>query len=412
MKLRLAIALSLSCSLACGDDAPNDEGAFDAGRGALDAGRGARDAGVALDAGDAPGQPQPDAAVDAGGGGCEPFVPPSDCFDESGDFVHPPDGVLPTELRCTGLYGNWEAREPACGVRSYKPAYELWSDAALKRRWLSLPEGTTIDASDRDGFVFPVGTQLFKEFRIPDGQGGTRIGETRLLRKLSEDDWLYTTYVWNEEGTRAVQENAGVADLFGLGHIVPSRDDCQTCHQGRADFVLGFDPVLLGEGAEGLTIESLVAQGLLTAQDAQPTALAIPGTEVERAALGYLHVNCGVSCHNERVQADANDTQMFTRLDADTLGSVSETLAFNTAINKVPSDKIPAEYQASGPFIVIRPLDPEGSLLFVRMTERDAGKKQMPQLGTNEVDEVGIAAVRAWIEAMTEEGGYPGPATP
>jgi hypothetical protein len=34
----------------------------------------------------------------------------------------------------------------------------------------------------------------------------------------------------------------------------------------------------------------------------------------------------------------------------------------------------------------------------------------MPPLGTHVVHEEGVDAVRAWIESMTEERGYPAPA--
>ncbi len=33
----------------------------------------------------------------------------------------------------------------------------------------------------------------------------------------------------------------------------------------------------------------------------------------------------------------------------------------------------------------------------------------VPRLGTNLVDETGVAIVQAWLEAMTEERGYPAP---
>jgi hypothetical protein len=64
----------------------------------------------------------------------------------------------------------------------------------------------------------------------------------------------------------------------------------------REDGVLGFEAVALAhEDARGLTLAELVREGRLThAPEAPPR---IPGTPVERAALGYLHMNCGVSCH-------------------------------------------------------------------------------------------------------------------
>ena len=52
---------------------------------------------------------------------------------------------------------------------AFTPTWRLWTDGAVKRRWVSLPPGGTIDTSDPDRWVFPVGTRFFKEFAAPDG---------------------------------------------------------------------------------------------------------------------------------------------------------------------------------------------------------------------------------------------------
>ena len=74
--------------------------------------------------------------------------------------------------------------------------YPLWSDGADKRRWIYLPPGTTIDASNPESWNFPVGTKLWKEF----SWGGQRV-ETRMLQRI-RTGWSYATYVWNEAGER------------------------------------------------------------------------------------------------------------------------------------------------------------------------------------------------------------------
>ena len=38
---------------------------------------------------------------------------------------------------------------------AFAPQYPLWTDGAAKRRWISLPPGTAIDASDPENWVFP-----------------------------------------------------------------------------------------------------------------------------------------------------------------------------------------------------------------------------------------------------------------
>src|ERR1019366_5145150 len=66
-----------------------------------------------------------------------------------------------------------------------------------KTRWIYLPPGQKIDTTDMDEWTFPVGTKIFKEFSLPQGDAspGTRI-ETRLLWKHAPKTWYRTTYAW------------------------------------------------------------------------------------------------------------------------------------------------------------------------------------------------------------------------
>jgi len=316
------------------------------------------------------------------------------------------NAVLPAELRCTGLYGDWTKRELACGVQGYAPAYALWSDGATKQRYVSLPG--KLDVTNPDGFQFPVGTSFWKEFTLPSG----KLAETRLLRKV-EAGWIYTSYVWSEDQTTAVQNNDGVPNLYSSGHTVPSRTECKNCHAGRPDYVLGWDAFLLGPGATGVTREGLVEQGLVDwtgrAEGApNPLAVTVPGDDVERAALGYLHANCGASCHNETAPALGRETGLFLNLDAKRLASVLATPAFETANGRTPSPNAPIsslQAPAKGPFVDLAPLDTERSLILARMKVRGT-EAQMPRTATNVVDGDGVARVTAWIEHMTAEHGY------
>jgi hypothetical protein len=359
-----------------------------------------------------------DAQADAGGavpGGsdagapdaaCTPFAMPSDC-------TIPQGAVLPGDLRCTGLYGDWQGRKLACDVLPYTPAYQLWSDAAGKARYAYLPAGKTIDASSPDDFKYPVGTKFWKEFWVGP-KGNQKLGETRYLLK-DKLGWLYTTYVWSEDGSAAVQKNDGVTNLFGSGHGVPTRDQCKECHSGRPDFILGWDPYLLGRGASGTTLDMLMkAPGgpLLTGITPQAMAAVVPGDAVEQAALGYLHTNCGVSCHNGTTLAPAKMSSLNLRLEVATSGSVQQTGAVATAINRRASANaetvgLPL---SSDQYYHFRPLDPMRSLSLARMKYRGS-PTAMPPLASHLVDEEGVAIIKAWIEQMTPARGYP-PAAP
>ena len=129
----------------------------------------------------------------------------------------------PPTLAETGLYADPATLRLAPSVLFYQPQYPLWTDGAAKARWIFLPPGSTIDVSDPDAWVFPVGAKLWKEFAF----GGRRV-ETRFLWHATANDWVFATYVWNEAGTAAVLAPpdgvAGAAEIApGLRHDVPGR---------------------------------------------------------------------------------------------------------------------------------------------------------------------------------------------
>ncbi|WP_437736036.1 hypothetical protein [Sorangium sp. So ce1335] len=342
-----------------------------------------------------------------GAGQGAPVQAPPPCKDGDTD---------PHDLRCTGLYSDPGARTIAAGVREFKPAFELWSDGAEKTRWIYLPPGSTIDVSRMNDWTFPVGTRLWKEFRLPVAGAMRRI-ETRLLWKTAEDRWTRATYVWSEDGASALQVKAGVPEVPGTGgYAVPAQVDCIRCHAGKTDNPLGFEAIqLAAPEASGLTYAELAERGLLTTSGgALPgaDALQVPGSATERRALGLLHANCGVSCHHPLGGA----THFEMRLDIDAagrVGAVRDTRVYKTAINK-PSKVRPPGAPPEARYYRLRPLDPDRSTLLRAMSRRDAPgapPEQMPPIGTRRVDEAGVAAVRAWIEAMTPAAGYP-PAAP
>ena len=355
--------------------------------------------------------PASDASSAVDGGGGDGGIPGAACkaFEMPADCSVPQGAVLPGELRCTGLYGDWAARKTACGVLPYAPAYQLWSDAAGKARYVYIPEGKTIDASNPDDFKYPVGTKFWKEFWVGP-KDKQRLGETRYLLK-DRLGWLYTTYVWSEDGSSAVQKNDGVMNLFGSGHTVPTRDNCKDCHAGRPDYVLGWDLFMLGEGATGTTLDALMSfpsGPLLTGLPAQAMAAKVPGDAVERAALGYLHANCGVSCHNLTTLAPAKMSGINLRLEVATAAGVQQTPAVTTGINR----KAAANAEVVGlplpgeQYYDFRPLDPMRSLSLARMKYRGS-PTAMPPLASHIVDDEGVAIIKAWIEQMTQARGYP-----
>ncbi len=358
------------------------------------------DAGPIIDTG----MSNADAGAGADGGGpgwegCDEFQMPPDCTVPSG-------AVLPGELRCTGLYANWQERKLRCGVKAYVPAHELWADGARKQRYVWLPPGKKIDVSNPDDFDYPVGTRFWKEFYVGP-EGSQKLGETRYLVKVAAG-WLYTAYVWSADGATANQENEGVPNLFASGHTVPSREQCKGCHIGRPNFILGWDFIMLAEGAMGITARDLAAEGRFNGLNPAWLELKIPGNAVERTALTYMHANCGVSCHNGTIDATGNPSGLQLRLDVGDLANVLATDAVD-GINQKPAPNAKTAGVPNRNYYDIRPGDPERSLLYVRMTIRGS-ESAMPPIGSHVVHQDGLNAVRAWITGMSADAGYPAPA--
>lgn len=355
-----------------------------------------------------------DVVVDAGPP-CAPFVPPPSCND---------DGGVPDDLACTGLYSDLAKRELACDVHEFAPGFPLWSDGALKRRFVYLPPNTKIDVSDPDEWTFPANTKMWKEFTIPVGDGGTALVETRMFWKapdklVPEGIWKWTTYVWSTDGKTATRNDVGMKNVLGTGYQIPNHGECDQCHAGRQDKVLGFDAILMSAPeATGFTYAQLLAGGRLTstASGGPPpaSALQIPGKPTERAALGYLHSNCGVACHNATSPSPGNLSGLHMKLKSDGLATAATTDTVVTGANKKPGNNWPGEPAApDGGWYAIHPGDVGRSLIPARMAARDVddgGRAQMPPIITHRVDDAGVAAITTWIDSMRTDGGYPAPA--
>ena len=129
--------------------------------------------------------------------------------------------ALPAKLSETGL----------TNARSYTPRFELWSDGAHKRRWMSLPAGSRIDTSDMNAWQFPIGTRLWKEFAF-DGI----VAETRMMER-TEKGWTFVAYAWNGDASDATQLPLGGAATTVPAHDIPAADQCfgYAVHVGDGD---------------------------------------------------------------------------------------------------------------------------------------------------------------------------------
>ena len=303
----------------------------------------------------------------------------------------PTDGA-PDDLRCTGLYADLGAKVLSARARPFAPAVALWSDGAEKSRWVDLPDGATIDTTSMDEWRYPVGTKVWKEFRVK----GRRV-ETRFMQKVRDDRWLQAVYVWSPDEASAIRTDGAQLDLGGgVTYVVPKSSDCNDCHKGKKDKLLGFEAVSLAQpGATGLTLAVLAGEGRLGAPPSQ-TVLSVPNdaTGHSAEALAWVHVNCGTSCHTGTSTATAYGTGLRLRIGWDELSGkpASEWEAVKSTVGvAIRSPKWAGETR-------IVPGDPQASTLFRLLGQR--GDEQMPPIATRLVDDAGTRAVEAWITAL------------
>lgn len=301
---------------------------------------------------------------------------------------------LPDLLSETGLYSDITTGVLASGVRAFAPQFALWSDEAEKSRWIYLPEGEQIDTTDIDNWVYPVGTKLWKDFT----RDGVRV-ETRLIMRTRTGGrgWKGVAYIWNEAQTEATATPLGQDNALGTEHDVPDEGACQQCHGDRPDWPLGFSAVQLSHSNDGLTIDDLVAEGLLSENPAAP--IVVPGTVEERAALGYMHANCG-SCHRSDA-AGTERTGLMMWLKVAQLDAVDSTDTYNLLVNQptvLAETPDILEYRVYGG-------DSAQSEIYRRTGLRDGSDSQMPPIGSEMVDDAGRAIIETWINSLSPPTG-------
>jgi len=313
----------------------------------------------------------------------------------------------PPRLSDTGLFvpGTPERLRP--GVRGFQPQYVLWSDGASKRRWILLPRGASIDARDADAWRFPRGTKLWKEFAV-DG----RAVETRYIEHRADGGWTFASYVWNEAGSDALLApergvSVAVAGAPGGRYAVPGRFDCLACHGGAPTPVLGFSALQLSSDrdplaphakaalSDDLDLQRLLSRGLLRGLPdevaAQPPRIAA-GSDLERAALGYLHANCG-HCHHRAGGQVPVALTLAQRMAAPAASRAEVLQSLVEAPSRFQPPR-PLRHPASLP--IVAPGQPHASVLVARLQSRQP-LIQMPPLGTQVPDAEGLALVQRWI---------------
>jgi hypothetical protein len=121
-------------------------------------------------------------------------------------------------------------------------------------------------------------------------------------------------------------------------------------------------------------------------------------------ALGWLHTNCGTTCHNGNSGAKAYGAKMRLRLDPTLLDGRSSASfePLETTVNVTVNTPTWLGQ------VRIVPGDPEGSLLVQLISNRrsdNPATNQMPPIATRIVDRANTAKVVEWIRRMPASAG-------
>jgi Planctomycete cytochrome C len=310
----------------------------------------------------------------------------------------------------TGLFepGSVDVVRP--GIRTFTPQYPLWSDGATKRRWISIPPGSVIDASRAGAWEFPRGVRFWKEFSV----AGRRV-ETRLIERQADGSWRFAAYVWNDEGSEAkLAPSGGMRALElpgGARYAIPSEADCRACHEGGTAPVLGFtalqlspdrdplaphaEPPQSGDLDLAMLVKEGSVQGLPQELIHTPPRIHAP-TPAGRAVLGYLNANCG-QCHADpKLAVGAVPVELQLAIDPSDPGSGEQVLR-----NLLESESRYRPRGASDTRLLV-PGDATAGTLLARIRSRDP-RIQMPPLGSAKPDLQAIALIEQWIERDLNE---------
>lgn len=289
---------------------------------------------------------------------------------------------------------------------SYDVINALFTDYALKDRFIYLPEGSQAQLNSKGTFDFPQGTILVKNFFYSKEQTDRPgVIETRLLVKDS-DEWRAISYVWDTDGKTAKISKVGATIPHSIGlhgeqkqfdYIVPNKNQCKSCHNydDKID-PLGFKYANLNKvldyGGQSLNqIDYLVSRGVIdvskTTRDSLITMAAYTDGTVsaEERALAYLDVNCG-HCH--RPNGPGNTSGLFLQHN--------ETRTNHLGFCKSP---VAAGKGSGGRKFDIYPGQADSSILVFRMSSIDPGM-MMPEVGRTLVHEEGLEIIRNWINQM------------
>ena len=317
----------------------------------------------------------------------------------------------PEKLSDLGVFTDLNTLNPIPGLIPYDVNAPLWSDRALKYRWIAIPNdgthnslGEQIIFEKEENWQFPSGTVAVKHFELPtdenDPNQTVRL-ETRFLIFDKHGGAYGITYRWNDEETEAFlltndeTRDIVVTKVGGAQETqtwqFPNRQQCMDCHKKVAGFGLGLKTRQLNLDytyPSGITANQLETWGHLGIfnQEIEHPNLYPRNTNIlnleastEFKVRSYLDGNCAY-CHRPNGVNGVFDARGLIPLHEQKL------------INTGPKS---TAYPIG---LIVHPNNLSNSLLWTR--DNSLAPDAMPPLAKNLVDEDYIQELTTWVNGL------------
>ncbi|MTE25699.1 PQQ-dependent sugar dehydrogenase [Winogradskyella ouciana] len=328
-------------------------------------------------------------------------------------------GPPPQTLSQTGIFSDLATLDVIDGYVPYELYESFWSDGALKKRWIAVPNNDGIHSgpneqikySEYSDWEFPPGTVIVKHFdlQIDDNDPSvTRKIETRVSVVDEVGELYFLTYNWNDDETEAylqassLDEPVDIATTTGgtrtqTWHF-PSNSDCINCHNHANNGVLGLKSRYLNTDytydETGLTANQLVTLSHIGVIDESIVDSDTPNiftnkslqdsnATLDEKARSYMDLNCAY-CHRRDNSIRTNfDLRSFNNLESTEL----LTSGILTPLGIDPNEEI------------VFPGDASKSILHHRMNSVDVAV-MMPPISKTIIDQPAVDLIEQWINQL------------
>ena len=329
-------------------------------------------------------------------------------------LVYRSDQVLgiPRLLSEVGAFSDLQTLETT-NATPYEIIQELWSDGAIKTRWVSLEHAEgKFTFHPQTNWAVPAGTIFIKHFELETTNGvpsSRRRLETRFLVKTTNSVYG-VSYRWNGSNDAELISPGGLEENITISRdgvvkdqkwVYPAWVDCKTCHSQLGGRVLGFNTwqlnrPLMGNSSETNQLEWLRMHDFFSnPQDVQLatlpkySALSDTNAPLQHRVRSYLNSNC-VQCHQPG--AHPADGSWGSSWDARlTTPIVSAAMIEEQALFYPPPMKIIARRDIEKSFLYHR----------TRVSTPDEWFR-MPPLSTKIAHPLFIETLTNWIASLPE----------